>query len=162
MNYRPLIVVGKWIAGSAAYVAASVVVSRFFVSGMQAWALDHGTSRGFAMELLFWGRPVLVTCLICGSLYASAFAKPASFGGRGRVSKHLAATYSLNLVACILLARSQFLPLPDFRSDLLLQSYLFLLITLPWVCFALAFLAWIRLAFGNVPIAAVGSAETES
>lgn len=159
MNRRHLISAGKWIAGVAAYLAVSVVVSHFFVSGMRAWAVEHGNSRFFVFEVALWGRPVFMVCLICGALYAAPFAKPACFGNAARIWKYLASTYFLTLLGCILLVRSQFLPLPDFRSDLALQVYLFFLIGLPFVCFVLALLAWIRLAFGRADTEEIKAAK---
>ena len=148
MNYRFPIVLGKWLAGVVAYIALSAVVSRLFVHGMQAWANEHGDSVGFIIELRHLGAPVFALCLICGALYASALAKPASFGHTARIWRHLGSTYLFSLLGCVLLVRTQFLPLPDFQSEFMLRAYLFAAFSLAVGCFVLGLAAWVRLAFG--------------
>lgn len=147
MNYRIVIGFAKWMIGIVVYFAASVVVAKLFVLGMQAWARMHGRSLGFVIELRFLRAPVLALCLIFGALYASAMAKPATFGGTARIWRHLGVSYLCCLLGCMVFVRAEFLPLPDFPHNFELDAYLSIANGLAIASLTLGLLSWAHLAF---------------
>lgn len=162
MNYRTLIRAGSWIIGTILFIGVSVEATRLYVWLMQRWAIWHGTSRGFTFELRILIVPVFALCIIAGALYASAFAKPSDFGGVLRIWLHLIATYLFFLLASALFVRTEFLPLPDFTHELELNSYLFVLFSLPIVCFSLGIFSWAHLAFRGKPVIGEGKSGAAS
>jgi hypothetical protein len=154
MNRRAWPIAAKWIVGAVAYIAISVLTTRLFVLGIQAWARKHGASLGGLLELSYSRRPVLLLCIVSGSIYASALAKPAMFGGALRIWKHLACTYLLSVLGCAAFARLMFLDYPDFKFQYLTDAYITCLCGIGIVSFLIAIASWVHLAFvgsGGVP-----------
>lgn len=149
MNYRIVIAFAKWFIGIVVYFAASVVVAKLFVLGMQAWARTDDSSLGIVLELRFLRTPALALCLISGALYASALAKSIAFGGAGRIWRHLLFTALCSLLGCMLFVRAEFLPLPDFPRNYELSAYLFTVNGLAIACLTLGLLSWAHLAFAS-------------
>ena len=148
VNFRIFIAVAKWLAGVVAFIAASAVTAHYFILVMQAWARAHGCSLGFVLELYLLRAPVFGICIISGALSAAALAKPAGFGGIGRIWRHLVATYAFWLLGCALFIRTEFLPLPEYPRSFELNIYLSTGFIFSAACFIIGFLAWVRMAFG--------------
>ena len=149
MRFRFLTVLAVWLGGVVAYVALSVLVSRVFVFGMTAWGHRPDSTRMEYVWFVLLRRPILEMCLFWGVLYASALARPDCFGRSGRVWKHLGLSYALSLLGSVLLIRTLYLPLPDFESNFALSASVFCGIALAVLCFVLALLMWVRVAFGT-------------
>jgi hypothetical protein len=154
MNRRAWPIAAKWIVGAVAYVAISVLTARLFVLGIQAWARIHSASLGDMLELSYSRRPVLLLCIVSGSIYASALARPAMFGGALRIWKHLACTYLLSVLGCAAFSRLMFLDYPNFQFQFLTNAYITCLFGIGIVSFLIAVASWVHLAFvgsGGVP-----------
>lgn len=148
MHQRTLIVAAKWLAGLFAYLVLSAGASRAYVFLMLFWAQD-GISRGTKIEIRFLMMPVFAICILWGALYASALAKPASFGNTGRILKHLGCSLLLGLISCVLPARIEFMPLPEFESTIGVSAFIFAGFGFSILCFLSAVAVWVRLAFGK-------------
>ena len=144
MNISRLAFCAKWLGGVLLYLAASALVSGAFVRGILFWVHQGSVSRfeEYAIRSL-----IFASCLFWGALYASALAKPDSFGSRQRIWKHLVLSYSSSLLGCVLLVRTVFLGFPDFKSKLALIAFPFFLAACSIICFLLGILSWVRLAF---------------
>lgn len=147
MNYRFFIIPAQWLVGLVAYIALSAALSNILVLSMLRWAHEDGISRGLALEIYFLRVPAFAMCLFWGALYASALAKPASFGHTTKILKHLGWSYFLGLSGCVFLIRMYFLPLPDFQTNFALSAFIFFGFSLSIVCFVLGLLVWVHLAF---------------
>ncbi|HEU5352687.1 MAG TPA: hypothetical protein VFU55_13930 [Terracidiphilus sp.] len=148
-----------WIAGTILFIGASFEAARLYVRVMQAWLIHSHASRGDIIEIRFVGMPVFWICLIAGALYASALARPSHFGGLPRIWRHLAITFLLFLFACVPAVPATLIRFPDFAHDFERNAYLFILLSLPVVCFVLGILAWARLAFAGRLVSREGNSE---
>jgi len=126
---------------------------------MQAWLIHYHASRWEVIETQFLGMPVLWICLIAGALYAAALARPSHFGGLPRIWCHLGVTFLLFLFACVPPIPARFIPYPDFAHEFELNLYLFVLLSLPVICFVIGLLTWARLAFGGKRIGSEGNSQ---
>lgn len=149
MSYRILFGVGKWLISIGAFFAISVLIANVFIISMTEWASEHGCSLGFVYEIRFLRAPILALCLISGAIYASALAKPGSFGGVVRIWRHLVGTYFCCLLGVTIFVRAGFLPLPDFSRHFEVNAYLFAVYGTAIACFVLGVFLWVRLAFGS-------------
>ena len=142
----------KWLVGVAVFVAVTMRISDLFVLGMTEWASEHGCSLGFVYEMRFLRIPILALCVMSGAIYAAALARSESFGGAGRVWRHLAGTYFCNLLGSAIFVRAGFLPLPDFPRHFEMNAYLFVVYGLATACFAAGLISWVQVAFRSVSV----------
>lgn len=147
MRTTPLTFAAKGIGGVAIYVVVCYAAAKALVFTMVHWAFRAHASVGTQLELGLLRPPIFILCLFWGSLYASSFARPASFGSMPRIFRHLAASFVFGIVGCGLLIHTEFFPLPNFESLNALGAYTGLMISLTISCFVLALAAWIRMAF---------------
>jgi hypothetical protein len=143
-----MILGAKWLVGVVAYLGLSAILSHALAFGMAHWVFAGGGSRGMELEMQLLRSPVFAISLLSGALYASALAKPHSFGRSAKILKHLGLTYFLILLACAFLIRTVFFPLPNFQSNFAGSAYLFGGFSLSFIFFVLGIFAWVRLAFG--------------
>ena len=150
MNMRILSIAAKWLVGLVVYAAVSIALSRALVFGMQSWARLIGASRGDILEIALYLRPILlINCIFWGALYASALAKPACFGRTPWILKHLAWSYSLGFISCVLPIRILLFNYPHFLSTSATSALIFAGFSFSILCFVAAIGAWVRVAFST-------------
>ena len=136
-----------WLLGPPVYFATSAAITHGFALAMLTWARRYGASQAAELDILLLQKPVFLLCLFWAVLYASALAKPEAFGHVPRILAHLGWSYFAGLFSCILPARLEFIPLPDFPNMFAVSAYIFSGFSLSILCFLFAIAVWAHCAF---------------
>ncbi len=159
MKRKSLTTAAKWLVGVIIYLALSIAVSSIFVFVIQRWPHEGSVSRFTELEIRLLWRPIFAICILCGALYASAFAKPECFGQIPRILKHLGWSYILSILGCVLPIRIVLLPLPNFPSMSSVSAFIVAGLTVSVLCFVAAIAVWVHLSFGRNHILTQATAE---
>jgi hypothetical protein len=144
----------KWLAGVILFLAVNAIVSGAFVRGTLFWVHQRSVYRFENYLIHILGVAIFANCLLWGALYASALAKPDSFGSLPRIWKHLVLSYSSGLLGYVSLVPLILVRFPDFESKLAIAAFPVFLAACSIICFLVGILGWVHLAFARQRISA--------
>lgn len=147
MSRRCIIVAVVWLLGVIVYIALNAAISYATAIVLMRWA-DVSTSPWYVrFETFSLEKSFFIFGIFWGTLYASALAKPDSFGNTTRILRHLGLSYVLGCLGLAIAIRTIYFRMPDFHTILAMKAFLILMLIVCVLCLFLAIASWIHLAF---------------